>query len=71
MIPLQIPRKSDPVLYVLSDSESEGEEGEVIAGLTNNYHDSQVIGGGLLQSTLPCDYRDSSGEFQMMATVYM
>ena len=53
MIPLQIPRKLDPVLYVWSNSESEGEEDEVIAGLSYDYHFVQVIGGGLLHSTLP------------------
>ena len=30
-----------------------------------------MIGNGLLCSTLPCDYRDSHGDFQTMATAYV
>ena len=51
MIPTQIPRKSDSVLYVWRNYESEGEEDKFIAGLTYNYHATQVIGYGLLHST--------------------
>ena len=50
MIPLQIPQKLDPVLYVWRNSESKGEEDEVIAGLTYDYRSIQVIGGGLLRT---------------------
>ena len=71
MIPLQIPRKLDPVLYVWSNSDSEGEEDEVIAGLSYDYHFVQVIGDGLLHSTLPCNYRERSRYLQMMATIYV
>ena len=52
MIPLQIPRKSDPVLYNWSNYNPKGEEDEVIEGLTYNYHVTQVIGDGLLHYTL-------------------
>ena len=52
MTTLQIPRKLDPVLYVWSDSKSEGEEDEVIAGMNYDYHVAQVIGDGLLHSNL-------------------
>ena len=62
MIPLQIPRKPDLVLYVWSNSESEGGEDEVIAGLTYNYDVVQVIGEGLLHSTLTYYYREIPGE---------
>ena len=71
MIHLQIPRKSDPVLYVWSNSESEGEEDEVVAGLTYDYHVAQVIWDGLLPSALPCDYRYSPGDIQLMVTAYV
>ena len=53
VIPLQIPWKLDPVPYVWINPGSEGEEDEVIAGLTSNYHVAQVVGDGLLHSTLP------------------
>ena len=52
MIPLRISRKSYPVLYAWSDSESKGQEDKVIGGLTYDYHLYQVIGGGLLHYTL-------------------
>ena len=40
-------------------------------GLTYNYHVAQMIGDGLLHSTILCDYRDSPGEFRTMATMYV
>ena len=52
MIPLQILRKSDLVLYVWSDFEFEGEEDEVIAGMNYNYCFTQLIGYGILYYTL-------------------
>ena len=71
MISFRIPRKLDSVLYVWSDSESTGEEENVIAGLTYDYYVAHVIGNGLLYYTLSCDYRDSPGDFQIMATTYV
>ena len=71
MIPFQIPRKLDPVLYVWINYKSEGGEDEVIAGLNYYHHISQVIGDGLLHSTLPYYYRGSPRGFQMMATEYV
>ena len=71
MIPLQIPRKSDLVLYVCSDSKSEREEDEVIAGLTYNYHVSQVIRDIILHYILPFNYREIYIEFLMMETTYV
>ena len=70
-IPLQIPWKLDPVLSVWSNYESKGGEDKVIASLPYNYHFAQVIGYGLLQYTLLCDYRDSPGDFGMIATAYV
>ena len=58
MIPPQILWKSDPVIYVWSNYESKGEEEEVTAGLTNNFHVSKVIGYGLMHYNLLCNYRD-------------
>ena len=61
----------DPVLYVWSNSKSEGEEDKVIMGSTYNYHATEVIGDCLLNCTLPCDNRDGPGEFQMMTNAYV
>ena len=59
MIPIQILRKLDLVLYVWSNYKSKGDEYKVIAGMTYDYHVAQVIGYGPMNFTLPCDHRDS------------
>ena len=48
MIPLQILRKSDPVLCAWSNSKSRGEDGKIIAGMTYGCHFVPVIGDSLL-----------------------
>ena len=71
MIPLQILRKLDPVLYVWSNSEFEGKEDEVIVGLTDNYHVAHIIGDVLLHYILLSNYRDILQAFQIIVTAYV
>ena len=61
----------DPFLYVWRNSDSKREEERVIAGVTCDYHIVQMIGDGILNSTLLCNYRDSPAEFQMLSTAYV
>ena len=46
-------------------------ESHILYGEGMWYHVAKVIGDGFLKYTLLCDYRDSLGEFQMMATAYV